>query len=217
MEIVFTSQIACCIAGSSVPVDTPIYAQDAVTFENQNNLGVTTVAAGDIAAAANNIATKMQRRVNIQKFTANFTTGDSGIATAGNSNADFDEHDAGAQGAIAAENSVYYISNIVLHIETYQFMSDDYYNVMKELIASGKYRYHFKRYVLYSDAATTSRVIDYRMVVNSECINYVLATFRPNGYGTIANPVNTLIAPCSAGHTGAYQATVDNQIAAGCC
>jgi hypothetical protein len=218
LELVFTSQIACCIAGSAVPVTTPIYAQTEATFENQNNIGGadgTTVIAADIVAAANNIATKMQKRVNIQTYTANFTTGDTGIATAGNSNATFNANDAAAQGEIAAENSVYYISNIVLHIESYQFMNDDYYNVMKELIASGKYQFHFKRYVLYSDAATTSRVIDYRMVVNSECINYVLATFRPNGYGTIANPVNTLIAPCSAGHTGAYQATIDNQIAAG--
>jgi len=83
------------------------------------------------------------------------------------------------------------------------------------MIEAGNYRYHFKRYVLYSDVATTSRQIDYRMVVNSECVNYVLATFRPNNYGTIANPVNTLISPCSAGHTGVYQATIDNQIAAG--
>ncbi len=35
LEIVFTSQIACCIAGSAVPAATPIYAQTAVTFENQ--------------------------------------------------------------------------------------------------------------------------------------------------------------------------------------
>jgi hypothetical protein len=157
----------------------------------------------------------MQRRANIQKFTANFTTGDTGIATDGNSNAAFDEHDGAAQGQIAAETSVYNISNIILHIEAYQFKTSDYYNVMKSLIESGKYRYHFKRYVLYSDVATTSRQIDYRLVVNSECVNYVLATFRPNGYGTIANPVNTLISPCSAGHTGSYQATIDNQIAAG--
>jgi hypothetical protein len=72
-----------------------------------------------------------------------------------------------------------------------------------------------KENVLYSDVATTSRQIDYRMDVNSECVNYILATFRPNNYGTIANPVNTLISPCSAGHTGAYQATIDDQIAAG--
>ncbi len=70
-----------------------------------------------------------------------------------------------------AENGVYNISNIVLHIEAYQFKTDDYYNVVKSLIKAGKYRYHFKRYVLYRDAATTSRQIDYRMVVNSECVN----------------------------------------------
>ncbi len=52
---------------------------------------------------------------------------------------------------------------------------------MKLLIEAGKYRYHFKRYVLYSDVATTSRQIDYRLVVNSECVNYVLATFPPHG------------------------------------
>ena len=50
------------------------------------------------------------------------------------------------------------------------------------------------------------------MVVNSECLNYVLATFRPDGYSTISNPVNTLIAPLAAGHTGAYQATIDNPL-----
>ncbi len=53
------------------------------------------------------------------------------------------------------------------------------------------------------------------MVVNSECVNYILATFRSSGYNTIANPVNTLIAPPSLGHTGAYQATIDDQVAAG--
>jgi hypothetical protein len=86
---------------------------------------------------------------------------------------------------------------------------------MESLIEAGKYRYHFQRYVLYSDAATTSRQIDYRMVLNSQCVNYKLRTFRPAGYDTIANPVNTLISPHSAGHTGAYQATIDTQIAAG--
>jgi hypothetical protein len=91
---------------------------------------------------------------------------------------------------INAENSVYYISNIVLHIEALQFKTRDYYDVMNRL-ETGQYKYHFKRYVLYSDVATTSRQIDYRMVVNSECLNYILATFRPNGYSTIANPVNT--------------------------
>jgi hypothetical protein len=211
LEIIFTSQIASCILGSSVPANTAIYAQEAATFEAQNNVAETTVEAGDIAANATNIATKMQRRANIQKFTANFTTGDTGIVTAGNADAAFNSST--NNGAIAAEAAIFSISNIVLHIEAFQFKTRDYYDVMNKLVDSGNYRYHFKKYVLYTDAATTSRQIDYRMVVNSECVNYVLATFRPNGYTTLSNPINTLISPCSAGHTGAYQATIDNQIA----
>ena len=212
LEIIFTSQIASCILGSAVPVDTPIYAQVANTFENQNNLDVTTVEAGDIAADASSLARKMQRRANIQQYTANFTTGDTGIPTVGSSNAAFNSRDTTAN--IAAETQIFSISNIVLHIEALQFKTRDYYDVMNKLVDSGNYRYHFKKYVIYNDTATTSRQIDYRMIVNSECVNYVLATFRPNGYATLSNPINTLISPCAAGHTGAYQATIDNQIAA---
>jgi hypothetical protein len=211
LEIIFTSQIACCIAGSAVPENTPVYAQTDVTFEGQNNVANTAISDSDIGADATSVARKLQRRTNIQKYTANFTTGDTGVATAGNTDISYNTFGNNLQ--INAENSVYYISNIVLHIEALQFKTRDYYDVMNRLVETGQYKYHFKRYVLYSDVATTSRQIDYRMVVNSECVNYVLATFRPNGYGTIANPVNTLIAPCSAGHTGAYQATIDNQIA----
>ncbi len=61
-------------------------------------------------------------------------------------------------------------------------------------------------------------MIDHRMMVNSESLNYVLATFQPNGYDKFSQPVNSLISPLSAGHTGCYdcfQATLDNQIAAG--
>ena len=212
LEIIFTSQIASCILGSAVPVDTPIYAQVANTFENQNNLDVTTVEAGDIAADASSLARKMQRRANIQQYTANFTTGDTGIPTVGNANASYSAQQTAAD--IDAETQIFSISNIVLHIEALQFKTRDYYDVMNKLVDSGNYRYHFKKYVIYNDTATTSRQIDYRMIVNSECVNYVLATFRPNGYATLSNPINTLISPCAAGHTGAYQATIDNQIAA---
>jgi hypothetical protein len=216
LEIIFTSQIASCIAGSSVPDNTPIYTQAANRCDNQNNIAGnngTIVIAGDIAADAQNLATRIQKRVNIQSYTANFTTGDTGVATAGNVDNTF--NNTNVNGENIAESAVYYISNIVLHIEALQFKTGDYYDVMNALVDSGNYRYHFKRYVLYSDTATTSRQIDYRMVVNSECLNYVLATFRPSNYNTIANPVNTLIAPCSTGHSGAYQCTIDNQIAAG--
>lgn len=217
LEIIFTSQIASCILGSSVPAATPVYTQAAATFENQNldpsaNLVNDTT---DLSTNALSATTKLFRKNNIQKYTANFTTGDTGVPTAGN----FDTatfNTCTNAGAVAADaTQTYSISNIVLHIEALQFKTRDYYDVMNKLVESGNYRYHFKRYVLYSDAATTSRAIDYRMVVNSECVNYVLATFRPSGYDVIANPVNSLISPLSTGHTGVYQATIDNQIAAG--
>jgi hypothetical protein len=67
----------------------------------------------------------------------------------------------------------------------------------------------------YNDATTTDRQIDYRVMVNSECLNYILATFHPNGYATLSNSVNTLISPLSSGHCGVYQCTIDNQVAAG--
>ncbi len=109
----------------------------------------------------------------------------------------------------------YQISIIYLYIEALQFKTSDYYDVMNRLIDSGNYRIHFKRCVLYNDATTTDRAIDYRVMVNSECLNYVLCTFRPNGFATLSNPVNTLISSLSSGHCGVYQATVDNQIATG--
>ncbi len=86
-------------------------------------------------------------------------------------------------------------------MEALQFKIKDYYDVMNTLVDSGKYQLHFKRYVLYNDAPT-SRQIDYRMMVNSEIVNYVLAAFRPNGYAILSQPVNSLISPLSAGHTG---------------
>jgi hypothetical protein len=136
------------------------------------------------------------------------------VPTPGNADATFNTVNAGA--AVAADAiERYQISNIVLYIEALQFKSSDYYDVMNRLIDSGNYRMHFKRYVLYNDATTTDRGIDYRVMVNSECLNYVLATFRPNNHATLSNAVNTLISPLSSGHCGVYQATIDNQIAAG--
>ena len=145
LEIIFTSQIASCILGSDVPIDTPIYPQAANTFENQNNIPAaagTTVIAADIVQDATNIATKMQRRVNIQTYTANFTTGDTGIPTIGSVNAAFNTRDATANNDPEAQ--VFSISNIVLHIEALQFKTRDYYDVMNKLVDSGNYRYHLK-------------------------------------------------------------------------
>ena len=91
LEIIFTSQIASCILGSAVPATIPVYTQTASTFENQNNVANTTVAdnSTDISANALSATTKLQRRINIQKYTANFTTGDAGVPTAGNFDASY--------------------------------------------------------------------------------------------------------------------------------
>ena len=210
IEIIFTSQVGTCILGSSVPAATPVYAQAANSLEDQFKVAGTLITAANDAA----IADKNFRRSNIQKYTSNFTLGDCGVPTPGNADATFNTVNAGA--AVAADAiERYQISNIVLYIEALQFKSSDYYDVMNRLIDSGNYRMHFKRYVLYNDATTTDRGIDYRVMVNSECLNYVLATFRPNNHTTLSNAVNTLISPLSSGHCGVYQATIDNQISAG--
>jgi hypothetical protein len=195
IEIIFTSQVGTCILGSSVPAATPIYAQAANILDNQAKDATVTPASGDDLSANN---TKNIRRYNIQKYTNNFTLGDCGVPTPGNADAAFNGV---ANNGAVAEDAIerYQISNIVLYIEALQFKSSDYYDVMNRLIDSGNYRMHFKRYVLYNDATTTDRGIDYRVMVNSECLNYVLATFRPNNHATLSNPVNTLISPVTAG------------------
>jgi hypothetical protein len=63
--------------------------QTAATFEGQNDFGSTSIADADISSNAVATGTKLQRRRNIQKYTSNFTTGDAGIPTAGNSDASF--------------------------------------------------------------------------------------------------------------------------------
>jgi len=211
LEIIFTSQVGTCILGSSVPAGVPVFTQAANTLENQVKDATVVPAGGDDLATTN---ARNIRRYNIQKFTNNFTLGDTGIATVGNNDNAFAlPTNTAAVAGDAVER--YEIINVYLYIEALQFKTRDYYDVMNKLVESGNYRIHFKRYVLYNDATTTDRAIDYRIMVNSECLNYVLACFRPNNYATLANPVNTLISPVSSGHTGVYQCTIDNQIAAG--
>jgi hypothetical protein len=52
LEIIFTSQIASCILGSAVPAATPVYAQVAANFEDQNNSPTTSIADADISSNA---------------------------------------------------------------------------------------------------------------------------------------------------------------------
>ena len=66
--------------------------------------------------------TKIKRRVNSQKYTYNFTTGDTAVCT--------------SSAKINPETVICYISNIVLHIEAIQFNTRDYYDVMNILVES---------------------------------------------------------------------------------
>jgi hypothetical protein len=174
LEIIFTSQVGTCILGSAVSAATPVYAQAVNPLEDQfKSAGANPSTTDDLATTA----TKAARRYNNQKYTSNFTLGDCGFPTPGNVDGTFALVNNAGTVAIDAIDR-YQISNIYLYIESLQFKTSDYYDVMNRL-DSGNYRIHFKRYVLYNDATTTDRQIDYRVMFNSECLNYVLATFRP--------------------------------------
>ena len=112
--------------GSSVPAAIPVYDQTAATFESLNIDANTTLADNttDISTNALSATTKLQRRINIQKCTHNFTTGDTGVPTPGNFDTSYNACNKG--GRINLETEVYYIKNIVLHIEALQFKTRDY-------------------------------------------------------------------------------------------
>ena len=222
LELIFSSQIATCIAGSAVPpsnADTGMFSQ---IFPNDANFlkGTLNEAATKGDTAANTTLPIAYARNNVETATGGVLFGDTGVPTLGATDADRSGALAAGAGAnqtalIAAETSLYSIRDIVLHLEALQFKTSDYYDIMNRLVDSGAYKYHFKRYVLQNDAATTTRQIDYRMVVNSECLNYVLATFRPNGYDTLCNPVNSQISASCIGHCGTINATHKQQVFAG--
>lgn len=223
LEIIFSSQIATCIAGSAVApavADTGHFGQ---IFPNNANFLKSTLnvhAETKGVDGAGTTAGVLFARTNVDTATGGVLFGDTGVPTAGAIDADRtgalgDGAGANQRALVAAETQQFSIRDIVLHMEALQFKTSDYYDIMNRLVDSGAYKYHFKRYVIQTDASTTTRQIDYRLVVNSECLNYVLATFRPNGYDALANPVNSLIsAPC-IGHCGTLNATHAQQVAAG--
>jgi hypothetical protein len=222
LEIIFSSQIATCIAGSAVPPCTADTAMFAHVFPNDANFlkGTLNAAATKGDTAANTTLAIAYARNNVETATGGVLFGDTGVPTLGATDADRGGALAGGGAAnqlavIAADVQQFSIRDIVLHMEALQFKTSDYYDIMNRLVDSGAYKYHFKRYVLQTDAATTTRQIDYRMVVNSECLNYVLATFRPNGYDTLANPVNSQISAACIGHCGTINATHQQQVASG--
>jgi len=222
LELIFTSQIATCIAGSAVPPSTADTGHFGQIFPNTANLlkGTLNVNAETKGADAAGTTAVNYARTNVETATGGVIFGDTGVPTLGATDADrtgalADGAAANQRALIAADTQQFSIRDIVLHMEALQFKTSDYYDIMNRLVDSGAYKYHFKRYVIQSDAATTTRQIDYRLVVNSECLNYVLATFRPNGYDTLANPVNSQISASCIGHCGSLNSTHAQQVAAG--
>ena len=155
-------------------------------------------------------------RNNVEVATAYRVMGDTGVETQGATDADRTNTLTTGNGAVAGDtNNTYEIRDIILHIEGLKFKDNSYYEVMNRLVEGGNYHYHFKRYVLQTDTSNTNRTINYRLVVNSECLNYVLATFRPGGYDTLSQPVITQMSPTCFGHTGTADVSFENQIARG--
>lgn len=222
LELVFTSQIATCIAGSAVPPSNAntghfgqIFPNSAHLLRGTLNVNGETKGVDVAGTTAVNYA-----RTNVDTATGGVIYGDTGVPTLGATDADRtgalpDGAGANQRAIVAADTQQFSIRDIILHMEALQFKTSDYYDIMNRLVDSGAYKYHFKRYVIQSDASTTTRQIDYRLVVNSECLNYVLATFRPNGYDTLANPINSQISASCIGHCGTLNATHQQQVAAG--
>lgn len=222
LEIIFTSQIATCIAGSAVGANIAATSYFGHIFPQTGNQLRGTLNTADTkgADAGGTTGAISFARNNVEVATGGVVFGDTGVPTLGCTNAARSGVLTAGAGdnqlaAIAPETQQFSIRDVVLHMEALQFKTSDYYDIMNRLVDSGAYKYHFKRYVIQTDAATTTRQVDYRMVVNSECLNYVLATFRPNGYDTLANPVNSLIAPPCVGHCGTLNATLPQQVSAG--
>lgn len=232
LEIIFNSQIATCIAGtdiSAVVADTGVGVVPSQTATQvfaaskasgagaPNTIGTAAQMLGANAGDATVLSLYVQRRAALTNTNSCFTTGDCLVAETGAAANTFVTNTTNGANPIPADTNAYSVRDVVLHIEALQFKNSDYYDIMNQLVDSGKWKYHFKRYVLQTDSATAGagRTIDYRMVVNSECLNYVIGCFRPAAYNVEADPMNTLIAPQGAGNTGSYQATWQSQVNAG--
>ena len=169
------------------------------------------------------ISTLSQFLIDQQRFmrvSQNFTMGDTGIAIDGN--VKIDALNSGNLGdlnnvnaaAVAAETNTFILSDIFFTVTRYQFYDPTYYNIINKVFSEGRvFNIHFKNYDMYTGPSTTSRTQTHRVTVASECLNWVVNTFQLNDRETQQQVCNTLISPQAAAEVGAYQATIDSQIA----
>ena len=169
------------------------------------------------------ITTLSQFLIDQQRFmrvSQNFTMGDTGIAIDGN--VKIDALNSGNLGdlnnvnaaAVAAETNTFILSDIFFTVTRYQFYDPTYYNIINKVFSEGRvFNIHFKNYDMYTGPSTTSRTQTHRVTVASECLNWVVNTFQLNDRETQQQVCNTLISPQASAEVGAYQATIDSQIA----
>ena len=169
------------------------------------------------------ISTLSQFLIDQQRFmrvSQNFTMGDTGIAIDGN--VKIDALNSGNLGdlnnvnaaAVAAETNTFILSDIFFTVTRYQFYDPTYYNIINKVFSEGRvFNIHFKNYDMYTGPSTTSRTQTHRVTVASECLNWVVNTFQLNDREPQQQVCNTLISPQAAAEVGAYQATIDSQIA----
>ena len=157
---------------------------------------------------------------NFSRMGQNFTLGDTGIRIEGNVKiGGLNYGDLGAlnntnAAAIAAETNTFTLSDVYFTITRYQFYDATYYNIVNKVFEEDRvFNIHFKNYDVFLGPSTTSRTQNHRITVASECLNWVVNTFQLNDRETQQQVLNTLIAPQCAGEVGAYQATIDSQIA----
>jgi hypothetical protein len=156
-----------------------------------------------------------------KKMGQNFTLGDTGIAIAGNvkigalNSGDLGALNSTNASAISAETNSYTLTDIYFTVTRYTFNDSTYYNIVNKVFEEDRvFNIHFKNYDMFLGPSTTSRTQTHRITVASECLNWVVNTFQLNDRETQQQVLNTLIAPQCAGEVGAYQATIDSQIAA---
>jgi hypothetical protein len=156
-----------------------------------------------------------------QRMGQNFTLGDTGIKIDGNvkigalNNGDLGVLNNVNAAAVTAETNSYTLTDIYFTVTRYQFYDATYYNIVNKVFEEDRvFNIHFKNYDVFLGPSTTSRTQTHRITVASECLNWVVNTFQLNDRETQQQVLNTLIAPQCAGEVGAYQATIDSQIAA---
>jgi len=150
----------------------------------------------------------------------NFTLGDTGIKVDGNvkigalNNGDLGVLNTTNASTVAGETNTFTLSEIYLTVTRYQFYDSTYYNIINKVFSEGRvFNIHFKNYDVFTGTTTTSRTQTHRINVAGECVNWVVNTFQLNDRETQQQVLNTLISPQCAGELGAYQATIESQIA----